>query len=194
MEYDRADKEVAEMSKIKVNEQRAVDEFQELTAIDAPSFGERQMADRLIVKLKELGFEVEEDNAGKHFGGNAGNLYAYLPGDLPGDPVLLSGHMDTVEPSKGKKGIIGEDGVIRSAGKAVLGADDVAGLVEILEGIRSVKEAGVPHRDIEIFLQLQKSFISRVAAYLIFQRFVQKKPMYWILADRLEARHIKHRL
>ena len=184
MEYDRADKEVAEMSKIKVNEQRAVDEFQELTAIDAPSFGERQMADRLIVKLKELGFEVEEDNAGEHFGGNAGNLYAYLPGDLPGDPVLLSGHMDTVEPSKGKKGIIGEDGVIRSAGKAVLGADDVAGLVEILEGIRSVKEAGVP----------QKSFISRAAAYLIFQRFVQKKPMYWISADRLEARHIKHRL
>ena len=121
MEYDRADKEVAEMSKIKVNEQRAVDEFQELTAIDAPSFGERQMADRLIVKLKELGFEVEEDNAGKHFGGNAGNLYAYLPGNLPGDPVLLSGHMDTVEPSKGKKGIIGEDGVIRSAGKAVPG-------------------------------------------------------------------------
>ena len=146
MEYDRADKEVAEMSKIKVNEQRAVDEFQELTAIDAPSFGERQMADRLIVKLKELGFEVEEDNAGKHFGGNAGNLYAYLPGDLPGDSVLLSGHMDTVEPSKGKKGIIGEDGVIRSAGKAVLGADDVAGLVEILEGIRSVKEAGVRAR------------------------------------------------
>ena len=151
MEYDRADKEVAEMSKIKVNEQRAVDEFQELTAIDAPSFGERQMADRLIVKLKELGFEVEEDNAGKHFGGN---LYAYLPGDLPGDPVLLSGHMDTVEPSKGKKGIIGEDGVIRSAGKAVLGADDVAGLVEILEGIHSVKEAGVPHRDIEILFTI----------------------------------------
>ena len=77
-----------------------------------------------------------------------------LPGDLPGDSVLLSGHMDTVEPSKGKKGIIGEDGVIRSAGKAVLGADDVAGLVEILEGIRSVKEAGVPHRDIEILFTI----------------------------------------
>ena len=67
MEYDRADKEVAEMSKIKVNEQRAVDEFQELTAIDAPSFGERQMADRLIVKLKELGFEVEEDECRRTF-------------------------------------------------------------------------------------------------------------------------------
>lgn len=182
------------MSKIEVNEKRVVDEFQELTAIDAPSFGERQMADRLIVKLKELGFEVEEDNAGEHFGGNAGNLYAYLPGDLPGDPVLLSGHMDTVEPSKGKKGIIGEDGVIRSAGKAVLGADDVAGLVEILEGIRSVKEAGVPHRDIEILFAIAEELYIKGSSVFDFQRFVQKKPMYWISADRLEARHIKHRL
>lgn len=177
MEYDRADKEVAEMSKIKVNEQRAVDEFQELTAIDAPSFGERQMADRLIVKLKELGFEVEEDNAGKYFGGNAGNLYAYLPGDLPGDPVLLSGHMDTVEPSKGKKGIIGEDGVIRSAGKAVLGADDVAGLVEILEGIRSVKEAGVPHRDIEILFAIAEELYIKGSSVFDFSK-VRAKEAY----------------
>ena len=41
MQNDRADKEVAEMSKIEVNEKRTVDEFQELTAIDAPSFGEQ---------------------------------------------------------------------------------------------------------------------------------------------------------
>ena len=177
MEYDRADKEVAEMSKIKVNEQRADDEFQELTAIDAPSFGERQMADRLIVKLKELGFEVEEDNAGEHFGGNAGNLYAYLPGDLPGDPVLLSGHMDTVEPSKGKKGIIGEDGVIRSSGKAVLGADDVAGLVEILEGIRSVKEAGVPHRDIEILFAIAEELYIKGSSVFDFSK-VRAKEAY----------------
>ena len=163
------------MSKIKVNEQRAVDEFQELTAIDAPSFGERQMADRLIVKLKELGFEVEEDNAGEHFGGNAGNLYAYLPGDLPGDPVLLSGHMDTVEPSKGKKGIIGEGGVIRSAGKAVLGADDVAGLVEILEGIRSVKEAGVPHRDIEILFAIAEELYIKGSSVFDFSKVRAKE-------------------
>ena len=151
--------------------------FQELTAIDAPSFGERQMADRLIVKLKELGFEVEEDNAGEHFGGNAGNLYAYLPGDLPGDPVLLSGHMDTVEPSKGKKGIIGEDGVIRSAGKAVLGADDVAGLVEILEGIRSVKEAGVPHRDIEILFAIAEELYIKGSSVFDFSK-VRAKEAY----------------
>ena len=109
------------------------------------------------------------------------------------DPVLLSGHMDTLSRPKARK-IIGEDGVIRSAGKAVLGADDVAGLVEILEGIRSVKEAGVPHRDIEILFAIAEELYIKAAAYLIFQRFVQKKPMYWTSADRLEARHIKHRL
>ena len=102
--------------------------------------------------------------------------------------------MDTVEPSKGKKGIIGEDGVIRSAGKAVLGADDVAGLVEILEGICSVKEAGVPHRDIEILFAIAEELYIKGSSVFDFQRFVQKKPMYWISADRLEARHIKHRL
>ena len=163
------------MSKIKVNEQRAVDEFQELTAIDAPSFGERQMADRLIVKLKELGFEVEEDNAGKHFGGNAGNLYAYLPGDLPGDSVLLSGHMDTVEPSKGKKGIIGEDGVIRSAGKAVLGADDVAGLVEILEAVRILKEKQIPHRDIEVVFPIAEEVFIKGTDQLDFTKLRAKE-------------------
>lgn len=172
---DRADKEVAEMSRIEVNEKRVVDEFQELTAIDAPSFGEREMADRLIPKLKELGFKVEEDNAGDHFGGNAGNLYAYLPGTLPGDPILLSGHMDTVEPSKGKKGIIGEDGVIRSAGKAVLGADDVAGLVEILEGIRSVKETGAAHRDIEILFAIAEELYIKGSSVFDFSKIRAKE-------------------
>lgn len=32
----------------------------------------------------------------------------------------------------------------------MLGADDAAGLVQILEGIRMVQEAGCPHRDLEI--------------------------------------------
>ena len=59
MEYDRADKEVAEMSKIKVNEQRAVDEFQELTAIDAPSFNlhvgaDADMTNKITVNIDDI--------------------------------------------------------------------------------------------------------------------------------------------
>lgn len=67
------------------------------------------MADRCR-EIKRTCFEVEEDKAGE-LQEEMPETYSYLPGDLPGDPGPLSGHMDTVEPSKGKKGIIGEDGV-----------------------------------------------------------------------------------
>lgn len=76
-----------------------------------------------------------------------------------------------------KKGIIGEDGVIRSAGKAVLGADDVAGLVEILEGIRSVKEAGVPHRDIEILFAIAEELYIKGSSVFDFSK-VRAKEAY----------------
>lgn len=35
-------------------------------------------------------------------GGNAGNLYAYLPGDETLAPILLSAHMDAVAPACAK--------------------------------------------------------------------------------------------
>lgn len=108
------------------------------------------MADCLIQKLRESGFAVEEDDSGRKIGGNAGNVYGFLKGSIPGTPILLSAHMDTVEPSKNKQAMETEDGRIQSAGGAVLGADDVAGIVEILEGIRSVRESGAAHRDIEV--------------------------------------------
>ena len=115
-------------------------EFARLVEIDAPSFGERQMADYLKKKLAELGAEVEEDKAGEVIGGNAGNILGILKGTLPGPSVLLCAHMDTVAPALHKKAVFLEDGTITSAGDTVLGADDAAGLVQILEGIRMVQE------------------------------------------------------
>lgn len=137
-----------------VNEERIKKEFSELVAIDSVTFSERQMADCLAGKLRNLGFQVTEDQAGERYGGNAGNLYAYLPGTLPGEPVLFSAHMDTVSPGKGKRAVFCEDGRILSGGDTVLGADDLAGVVEILEGVRYVQEAGQPHRGIEILFAI----------------------------------------
>lgn len=136
--------------RIYIENEQLFDEFMELTAIDSPSLGERQMADCLTKKLKALGFSVEEDDCAARIHGNAGNLYAYLPGTMPGDPVLFSGHMDTVEPSRGKKAVRHADGRITSDGTTVLGADDLAGVSEIFEGIRAVMRSGVPRRGIEI--------------------------------------------
>ena len=138
------------MTTLKADSKRILEEFQELTSVDCISFQERAIADRLKKKLTALGFTVEEDDAGEFYGSDTGNLYGYLPGTLPGPPILLSAHMDTVEPGCGKKAVVHEDGRITSARDTILGADDVCGLVEILEGIRILKEQGIPHRAVEV--------------------------------------------
>ena len=125
-------------------------EFAGLTAIDSESYHEREMADCLTGKLRELGFTVAEDGAGAKIGGSAGNLLAVLKGQLPGPPVLLSGHMDTVRPGTGKRAVFHEDGTVTSGGDTVLGGDDMAGVTAILEGIRITRQAGLPHRDLEV--------------------------------------------
>lgn len=130
--------------------ERMINEFKSLASIDSESRNERRMADALIGKLKTMGFEVIEDDTGKKIGGNAGNLYAVLPGDPEIEPVLFSAHMDTVKPGSGKQAVVAPDGKITGNGKAVLGADDLNGICEILEGIRLVIESGQPHGDIEI--------------------------------------------
>ena len=128
---------------------RLIQEFDELTAIDAESLSERNICDVLKVKLQNVGFTVTEDHAGEQIGGTAGNLYGFLKGTLPGNPILLSAHMDTVSPGKGKKAIH-KDGRITSDGTTVLGSDDIAGIVEIIEGIRQAEESGRDHRDVEV--------------------------------------------
>lgn len=137
-----------------INIERIIAEFQELVAIDAPTFGEREIADVLRKKLEVIGFQVKEDEAGELLGGNCGNLYGYLEGNLPGKPLLFSAHMDTVTPAFGKKAVVHPDGKITSAGDTVLGADDVAGLVSIMEAMRSIREDGIPHRSIEVLFPI----------------------------------------
>ena len=135
-----------------IRKERIVDEFCQLVTIDSPSFHEREMADVLKKKLMDIGFVVREDDASGKIGGNAGNLYAYLEGQLEVEPILLCAHMDTVEPSRGKRAVLSADGTIRSAGDTVLGGDDLCGVVAILEGIQHLKEERIPHRPVEVVL------------------------------------------
>ena len=141
---------MTDTDRIQINEARIRAEFDELARIDSESFGEREMADRLKEKLAELGIQAKEDDTAEKIGGNAGNLFGTLKGGMSGTPILLSGHMDTVAPGIGKKPVFHEDGTITSDGTTVLGADDLTGVIAILEGIRAVQEAEIPHRDIEI--------------------------------------------
>ena len=134
--------------------QNIIEDFKQLVSFDSISFHERKTADWLIERLQKMGFSVEEDDAGSHYGGDTGNLYAVLDGTLPGDPVIFCAHMDVVEPGSGKKSIVEEDGTIHSAGDTVLGADDISGILEILYGVQLVLDSGKPHKKIEILFTI----------------------------------------
>lgn len=137
-----------------INTDRLYKIFSDLVSIDSPSFRERGVADYIIQLGKDRGINFIEDKSGEAFGGNAGNLYAYIEGDRSLEPVLLSAHMDTVEPALGKKAVLHEDGKITSAKDTVLGADDLAGISSILEAVQSAKEAGLRTRPTELLFTI----------------------------------------
>lgn len=123
-----------------INRDRIVQTFLELVAIDSPSGEEDAIAAELEKRLAALGLDVAQDSAG--------NVLARLDG--PGEPVLLSAHMDTVEPGRGIKPTWDGDDIIRSDGTTILGADNKGGCAVILEAIKSVLEDGAGHRAIEV--------------------------------------------
>ena len=133
-----------------MNPTRLLDLFCEIVRIESPSRREAAMAARCADELRGLGFSVRFDDSAAQTGADTGNLVAHLPGTAPGH-VVLSAHMDTVQPCAGIEPVV-EDGVVRSAGDTILSADDKAGIAAILEGVRSVVEGGAPRPDVTVLL------------------------------------------
>jgi tripeptide aminopeptidase len=165
-----------------INKERLVKEFCKLVEIDAVSFAEREMADTLKVALSDLGFTVLEDHAGEYYQGTCGNLYGYLEGELAGPPLLFSAHMDTVGPGLNKKPVIHKDGTITSDGTTVLGADDLAGVVAILEALRTMKEKALPHRSIEVLFTIAEEVYIRGSEVFDFS-MIRSKEAYTLDLD-----------
>lgn len=133
-----------------VNQQRVWEEFVELVTIPCSTKNEREVADLLKQKLTALGCTVTEDKVGEKIGGNTGNVYGYLKGNKPEAPVVMFGcHMDCVEPCTGIKPQR-KDGIVTSDGTTILGSDDKAGVVGILEALRLLKEEKADHGDVQI--------------------------------------------
>ena len=146
-----------------IDRERITAEFCELVAIDSPSYNEREITDVIRKKLEDIGFTVKEDVAAAKIGGTAGNIYAFLEGEPDAEPILFCGHTDTVEPSRGKRAVLHKDGRITGTGDAVLGGDDLCGVVEILEGVRHLQEEGIPHRPVEIVLMAAEEVFGKGA-------------------------------
>jgi len=128
-----------------------VDLFTELAALPSPPGEERAVADVVARYLRDLGLDVDEDDAGAKVGSTIGNLYCRLGGNDNGDgiPVFLCAHLDTVPPT-GPINPVVEDGVVRNSGGTILGADNKSAVAVMLEATRRVLAENRPHAGLEL--------------------------------------------
>lgn len=125
--------------------------FETLCRIPSETGDERAVADWLIRELGEMGLAVEEDDAARVVGGNAGNLLARIPGRDRGDrnggdgggrrSILLCAHMDTVPLTAPLEPVFVDDGW-ENAGDGIVGADNKSAVAALVETARTLTGAG----------------------------------------------------
>lgn len=137
-----------------ISKVRVLATFLDLIKIDGQSYNERAVCDYLHIYLGKYADEIIEDDAGDAIGANCGNLFMRIRGNCASAPtVILSAHMDTVQSTNGIKPIRSE-GVIRTDGTTILGADNRLGLALICEAVRSLKENNEQFGDVELVISI----------------------------------------
>lgn len=136
---------------MRVTDKRIAKTFLELVEIDGKSGNESRVADYIQKYLSKIGIKSERDSAGETFGGNSGNVIANIESSDKEikDTILLSCHMDTIEPTKGIKTIL-SNGVIKTDGTTILGADNRAGVAAILEAVTTIIQNKIEHPNLKI--------------------------------------------
>lgn len=120
-----------------------------LCEIRSPTGEEREVADTVLAELRALGVESSEDDAAAAAGAGAGNLLARLPGRSD-RWVMFCAHLDTV-PHRGQVEVVESEGVFRSRGRTILGADNKAAVAVLLELVAR-HSASPPPVGIELLL------------------------------------------
>jgi tripeptide aminopeptidase len=110
---------------------RLYERFVRLCEIRSPTGEEREVVDTIAAELRSLGLEVSEDDAAGPAEAGAGNLLARLPGSAD-RWLMFCAHVDTV-PHRGRIEVIDDEGVFRSRGETILGADNKAAVAVFME-------------------------------------------------------------
>jgi tripeptide aminopeptidase len=110
---------------------RLYQRFVRYCEIRSPTGEEREVADTLAAELRALGVEVSEDGAAGPAEAGAGNLLARAPGTGEGW-MMFCAHLDTV-PHRGQIEVVDDEGVFRSRGDTILGADNKAAVAVFME-------------------------------------------------------------
>jgi tripeptide aminopeptidase len=105
--------------------------FVRLCEIRSPTGEEREVADTVLAELAALGLEVSEDGSAGPAEAGAGNIVARLPGRSE-RWAMFCAHLDTV-PHAGQIEVIDDEGLFRSRGETILGADNKAAVAVFVE-------------------------------------------------------------
>jgi tripeptide aminopeptidase len=116
---------------VEAADQRLLDRFVRLCEIASPTGEERAVADDVLGELGVLGVVVGEDRSAEAARAAAGNLIVRIPGTGDGWLSFFS-HLDTV-PHEGPVEVVEENGVYRSRGDTILGADNKAAVTVLVE-------------------------------------------------------------
>jgi tripeptide aminopeptidase len=129
-------------------DRRLLDRFTRLCEIPSPTGSERAVADDVLAELRDLGVEVSEDEAAAPARAGAGNLIARVPGS--GDEwVVFFAHLDTV-PHDGPVEVELREGVFRSRGDTILGADNKAAVTVLVELAARARDPGAVRAGLEL--------------------------------------------
>ena len=99
--------------------------------------------------LRDCGLAPDEDDAGRDGRLDDGEPLRALEPTAEGEPIFLCAHLDTVPPTDAIEPVV-EDGVVRNARPAILGADNKAAVAAMLEATRRVLAESRPHAGIEL--------------------------------------------
>jgi tripeptide aminopeptidase len=119
--------------------------FLDLCRIDSPSGEEKSVGDYIIKHLARHKIRAGRDAYG--------NVIAKVAGE--GKPLVISAHLDTVEPGRGVQPMV-RKGVVRSDGRTILGADDKAGLAAAIAVAEEAVGQGWHIRPLELVFTRQE--------------------------------------
>lgn len=127
-----------------INQQRLIEIFQTIVAIDSPTGYETPMVDYLKTFFTALGYTplVDEHR----------NVLVRIPGTgthATAAPLFFNAHIDTVEPGRGISCIVDGD-TLRSEGETILGADNKVAVAALLEMVTQLSEQSLDHPPLEI--------------------------------------------
>lgn len=178
-----------------IEDETIINNFITLTGFDSEAFYEHDIAEYVKEKLEKLGLMVRIDTTDEEYlkahPQSFPNIYGFLPGNIEGEPLLFSAHLDTVAPGKEKKRNITSDGRITSDGSTVLGADDISGVVSIFYGLEQIRKNDLAHPDIEVLFTVAEEMFCEGSRYLDYSLIKSKRAYVFDLSGNVGSAAVR---